>query len=171
MNLPCIRSQMRLSILVLFFLLPASLILAQSQKQIMGRTEDALFLPMGLPMKARLDSGAKTTSVRATDITFFVRENAAWVRFRMLGSNKKSITLERKVVRRVRIKRHRAESTSRPVVLLGICVGSVYREAEVNLAKRTRFKYPLLIGRNFMSGGIVIDPELTFTAKPDCKPQ
>jgi len=73
------------------------------------------------------------------------------------------------VTRMARIKRHFGKEQVRYVVKLGICLGSVYREAEVTLVDRTGFNYPLLVGRNFLKDDFLIDPSATFLNKPDCK--
>jgi hypothetical protein len=78
------------------------------------------------------------------------------------------LTLEKKVQRVVQIKRHGAELQKRPVILLGICLGYFYKEIEVNLVDRTDFNYPMLIGRSFMAGSIIVDPSAKFTIPPTC---
>ena len=54
---------------------------------------------------------------------------------------------------------------------MGICIGNYYSEAEVNLVDRSRFKYPLLIGRSFMGDRLLIDPSAQFTLEPGCGEQ
>ena len=54
------------------------------------------------------------------------------------------------------------------MVLLGICVGAYYREVEVNLVDRSKFKYPLLVGRSFLSGALIVDPSKTYAVEPNC---
>lgn len=41
---------------------------------------------------------------------------------------------------------------ARPTVTLGICIGSVHRVTEVNLADRGSLTKPLLTGRRFLKG-------------------
>ena len=64
--------------------------------------------------------------------------------------------------------RHTGNSQMRPVILLRICLGGVRKEAEVNLVDRSRFKYPLLIGRSFLAGDFLIDSDQTYLLKPLC---
>jgi hypothetical protein len=52
--------------------------------------------------------------------------------------------------------------------MMGLCVGTVYRETQVNLIDRKNFNYQMLIGRRFMEGKVVVDPGRTFIAKPRC---
>jgi hypothetical protein len=44
------------------------------------------------------------------------------------------------------------------VIRLGVCLGRLYREVEVSLADRQRFKYPMLLGRNFFGTDVIVDP-------------
>ena len=53
--------------------------------------------------------------------------------------------------------------------MLGICLGTIYKEVEVNLVDRSHFNYQLLIGRNFLIDSFLVDPSLTFSTKPKCK--
>ena len=76
--------------------------------------------------------------------------------------------LEKKLVRLAKIKRHSGPRQERPVALLGICVGAFYREVEVNLVDRSKFKYPLLVGRSFLSGALTVDPSKTYSVEPAC---
>jgi len=55
--------------------------------------------------------------------------------------------------------------------MLGICLGSVYKEVEVNLVDRSNFNYQLLIGRNYLANSFLVDPSLTFSTKSKCKNQ
>ena len=150
-------------------LIPATLP-AQGIKKIMGVAEHALISPEQIRMRAKLDSGAKTTSLHAPQITHFMRTGKQMVRFTVKGEKGGPVKFEKEVVRTAKIKRHTGSQMERPVILFGICLGRVYRKVEVNLVDRGRFQFPLLIGRNFMAGHIIIDPELTYTAKPDCNP-
>ena len=52
--------------------------------------------------------------------------------------------------------------------MMGVCVGNVYRETQVNLVDRKNFNYQMLIGRRFTGNSVVVDPGRTFIAKPHC---
>ncbi len=77
--------------------------------------------------------------------------------------------MERKVVRDIAIKRHRGREEKRLVVLLGICLGTLYKTVEVNLVDRTGLKYPMLVGRSFMADSLYIDPSRELTTPPHCE--
>ncbi len=133
-----------------------------------GWIEQARLDPGGLVLDAKLDTGAENSSLHAPQVHWFERSNEDWVRFHVADRHGKRVDIERPVMRTVRIKRHAGRSQERPVVLLGICVGSVYKEVEVNLVDRSKFEYPLLLGRSFLAGDLVVDSARRYTRAPAC---
>ena len=120
-------------------------------------------------MKAKLDSGARSSSLHATDIEVFRRDGRRYVRFRTpLPDDPESALLERPVTRMVRIKRHTGPYDRRPVVRLPVCLGDGWHEVEVSLTDRSRFIYPLLLGRRALGGVALIDPDQTHLRPARC---
>jgi hypothetical protein len=138
-------------------------------KQVVGWVENVKVYPGGVMIKAKIDSGAKTSSLDCECITPFKRDGKDWLSFAVKNHKGEIVRLEKPVTRVAHIKRHFGKEQVRYVVKLGICLGSVYREAEVTLVDRTGFNYSLLVGRNFLKGEFLIDPSATFVNKPDCK--
>ena len=133
-----------------------------------GLIEKVRLQPGGLIVHAKVDTGADTSSLNAADLEVRKSGGKSVVRFTVTSREGKSQTFERRVRRFSRIKRHGAESVRRPVIVLGMCIGKLYREVEVNLAKRSRFKYQMLIGRNFLAGHALVDASKSYTTDPDC---
>lgn len=143
----------------------------EGAKQIAGWIEEAQ-LPLELVLKAKMDTGADTTSLDIIRMRRYRRDGKSWVSFWVDDpkDDNRRIRFERRVVRYSRIKRHSGERDSRPVVGIDICLGTVTRRIEVNLVDRSEFDYPLLIGRNFMAGEIIVDPEAEHLLELDCAP-
>lgn len=139
-------------------------------EQILGWIENALITSERIELKAKLDTGAKTTSLHALNIERFKRDGRRMVRFDIEDpEGGRMLTLERPLVRSVRIKESVSDEPSRrPVVELWLCVGEIGRKLEVNLVDRSRFNYPLLIGRNALAESILVDSHNTFTQTPTC---
>ena len=142
---------------------------AAEEKKVVGWVENVRLSPGNIVIPAKLDTGANSCSLDASQATTFRRQGQEWIRFEVSTRQGRNITLERPVTRTATIKRHSYESQVRPVIKLGICLGGVYKETEVNLANRQRFKYPMLIGRKFLKGSFLIDTARKFTAEPHCK--
>lgn len=140
---------------------------------IIGRVENVLVQDIDLPLKARIDSGAGVSSVHAKilEIRTDPASGEEFVTFQISGENNKPRTIRRKIVQWLDIKvktTHKHER--RPVVLLDFCLAGKKIEARVNLTDRSRFLYPLLIGRNILkTGDLLIDPRSKFMQKPTCK--
>ncbi len=137
-------------------------------KDIAGRVEKVRIYPGNLVLHAKLDTGAKTSSLHAPRITKFLKSGEKWVRFSLKNHVGIEATIERKIVRQARIKQKNGDPEERTVILLGVCLGTLYREIEVNLVDREKFLYPILIGRSFMIGHVLVDPELKYTSEPAC---
>ena len=151
---------------VLVFLLAAT---TSSAKQVVGFVEPVRVTPPGVIYQAKIDSGARISSLHATDIRVFKKDGKRWVTFKIMDEKDNPVELTLELVRIANIKRHKAASQKRPVVLLGLCLKNVYRQTQVNLIDRSRFKYRLLIGRDYLSGHFLIDPENEKTSRPECR--
>lgn len=133
-----------------------------------GWIEKATLYPDGITLHAKLDTGAKTTSINAPKPKFFDRNGNRWVRFTITSKDEESATIEAPIIREATIKRHYEEKQVRPVILLDICIGNVRKKEEVNLVDRSNLNYQLLIGRNFLKGAFIIDSSSTYILSPDC---
>lgn len=139
-----------------------------ADKEVIGWLERVHIGETNIQLEAKIDTGADSSSLKAKILKTFVREGEEWVRFRLTDWHDNTVVMERRLVRYVRIKRTLAPSLKRPVVMLGICLGHHYREIEVNLAKRKRFRYQMLIGRDFLRGFYLVDSAQSHTLRPSC---
>lgn len=139
-------------------------------KIVIGALEYVRLVPPNVVLKARIDTGAKTTSIDAREITPFERDGKQWVRF-VCVFGKKEHTIERKVVKTVQIKRHGAESQDRYVVKMRVILGDVSQLISVNLSDREEYKYPVLIGRNFLRDFFMVDVAKKYQFKPMSLPK
>ncbi len=136
---------------------------------IMGWVEKVTILTSDHTVKAKLDSGAKTSSVDAEIIKVFKRDGKRYVLYRVMLDDDVSETYESRLVRWVRIKKKDGGYQRRPVVKMQFCLGKRTVRGEVSLAERGHFIYPVLIGRNMLEkGNILVDTSKTFLSKPKC---
>lgn len=139
-------------------------------KHIIGAVENVRLVPPNIVLKARIDTGAKTTSIDARNITPFERDGKEWVRFDWY-IGEMTYNIERKVVKSILIKRHGDDSQRRYVVNMRIILGNVSQLINVNLNDRTEYKYPVLIGRNFLRDYFIVDVSKKFQLKPMVLPK
>ncbi|WP_461537069.1 ATP-dependent zinc protease family protein [Spongorhabdus nitratireducens] len=126
---------------------------------IFGSVEPVFLPTQNLRFDARIDTGAKTSSLDARNIQRFKRDNKHWVRFELPGptANNPMIKLEVPVKRRVKIKRHGADWDHRLVIELQTRVGSVSRKTEFTLRDRSEYDHPILLGYEFLENRALVD--------------
>ena len=126
---------------------------------IIGETEAVDLEGCSVPFEARIDTGATTSSIDARKIRAFERDGKKWVSFEIVSRGEKlSRSYELPVERVASIKRHGAESIQRYTVMLTFRLGHLTLEREFTLADRSRFEYPVLLGRNVINGLAAVDP-------------
>lgn len=142
-------------------------------KRIAGWVERITMLPGEEVVLAKLDTGAKTSSIHAEGIERFEREGEAWVRYTLVLKESKTrshrLPRESRVVRKVYIKDHENRPDARPVVELEFCMDGRRRHARFSLVDRSAFLYSVLLGREFLAGAFVVDPEVTFLTGESCE--
>jgi hypothetical protein len=139
------------------------------EKQVAGWVEYVSLYPGNLKIKAKLDTGARNSSLNADTIDTFERNGETWLRFSLTNWKGRIETFEAEIIRIAKIKQHNSKAEKRPVIRLGICLGKIFKEVEVNLVDRGKFNYQLLIGRSFLKGSFIVDPSLTFTIDSSCR--
>ena len=91
------------------------------------------------------------------------------ITFRLTSRGGKEVIYTEPVVRWVSIRRRGGGFIVRPVVMMDLCIAGVRVRGEVNLADRSGFNYPLLIGRNMLSdAGSSVDSRQIFAARRAC---
>ncbi len=126
---------------------------------VIGETE-AVYLPgFSAPFEARIDTGATTSSIDAKNIRNFERDGKKWVSFEIRSRADGQVkNYELPVERTVPIKRHGAPDQMRYSVILTFRMGHMTMDREFTLTDRGGFEYPVLIGRNVISGTAMVDP-------------
>lgn len=166
-----------LLLLALLALLPTAC-LARSAvhgKVIAGWVEKVAVLEGGgVYTKAKLDSGAKTSSIHAEDVERFEKDGERWVRFTLVleavDDEVHRIPLEKPVQRNIQIKDHLDDPRRRPIVELPICFDGRTHHEHFSLADRSKFIYPVLLGRRFLDDVAVIDPGEIYLTSESCEP-
>nr|WP_305907261.1 ATP-dependent zinc protease [Methylomarinum sp. Ch1-1]MDP4519997.1 ATP-dependent zinc protease [Methylomarinum sp. Ch1-1] len=110
-----------------------------NERIIAGWLEMVVLSPGQIQLKAKLDSGAKTSSIHAENIERFERDGKTWVRFDLpKGRNKNEVqhSIEKPLFREVKIKRHKLPPMKRSVVKLPFCIDGYHYTAQFTLADR-----------------------------------
>ena len=116
---------------------------------------------------ARIDSGAKTTSILGKDL----KEKKGNTLSFCIKVNGKYKELTAPIIKKIKIKSAvSAKKDERYVIELPICFGNKLKKILATVADRSHMDYPVLIGRNLLIDGYVIDVSKKYLlGDPSCK--
>jgi ribosomal protein S6--L-glutamate ligase len=138
----------------------------EKTKKIIGCEEWCAFPELGVPaIKARIDSGAKTSSIHAFNIQKFRRDGRPWVSFEVLpleDNRRAVIRCESLIVAKRSVKSSSGFSESRYVISTPIKIDGEIWEIELTLANRDTMGYRMLLGREAMKNKMLVDPAESF---------
>lgn len=121
---------------------------------------------VGLPewgikfIKAKVDSGAKSSSIHATNLEEFKKDGESWVRFRIHPVQRNSdteVTVETKIIEYRSVRSSSGKASLRPVVKTNIeLLGTVW-PIEITLANRDEMGFRMLLGRDAFRNRFCVD--------------
>ena len=168
MNCPLIRS-----FFAAVFLLASMTCIAVAAPRdliILGWVESVYLTDPGYQIKAKLDSGAETSSLDARIIKKFRQGGKRWVRFALTDpASGEEFVLVRERIRTIGVVQHDGSNQVRPTVMMQVCVADRLADIEVSLIDRSEFNYRLLLGRRALKSFALIDPGNTHLTRPQCK--
>ena len=153
-------------IIAFVFVFPCTVVAAPLAE--VGGVEEVRLVPGDLILRARLDTGADHCSLSASDLEYFSHGTTEWVRFSIRNRTGEERKYEFRILRYTKIKQERGKTERRPVIRIGICLGSVFKLVDANLTDRTDHAYPLLIGRDYITGLMTVNTARAFTVVPEC---
>ena len=134
-----------------------------TRKLIVGSEEWCSLPGLGLPaIKARVDSGAATSSLHAFNIVPFQRDGALWISFEVHPlQNDRSVVVrhEAPVLEQRGVRNTSGSSETRYVIREELVLGEQRWPIELTLTNRDAMGYRMLLGREAMVGRVLVDPE------------
>ncbi|WP_370030403.1 ATP-dependent zinc protease family protein [Qipengyuania mesophila] len=140
----------------------------KTKLEVVGWRELVHLPDLGLhALPAKIDTGARTSSLHATILEQFERDGERYVRF--------AVDFERQHVRQVceavhidwrGITSSNGETQRRMIVKTPLRIGNVTFRAEVSLADRSDMKFPMLIGRSALRRRFVVDSGHSWLQSP-----
>jgi hypothetical protein len=117
---------------------------------------------LGVPwVKAKLDTGARSSALHAFDVEELERDGETWVRYAVRPwqrSDEDLVTAESRVLDRRAVRSSSGHAEERYVVSLDVTIGGRTVAAEVTLSNRDEMGFRMLIGREALRGGFLVDP-------------
>ncbi|CAM2986772.1 30S ribosomal protein S6--L-glutamate ligase [Flavobacterium frigoris] len=133
------------------------------EKVILGSEEWCSFPELGIPtIKARVDSGAKTSALHAINIAPFIKNETNWVRFDInpIQNNLKTVIhCEAPLIDKRIVKSSSGFREQRYVIQTNLKIGESIWPIEMTLTNRDSMGFRMLLGREAMSGRVLVDPE------------
>ena len=140
-------------------------------KSIVGSEEWLSLEELNIPaIKARVDSGAKTSSIQAKNIKRIMRKGEPWVTFDVnpIQDNLSLyVSCESRVIDTRIVKSSTGESQKRYVIKTKMQLGSAAFEIELTLADRAGMEYRMLLGREALKNKYLVDASQSFLLKED----
>ena len=134
-----------------------------TNKLIVGSEEWCSLPGLGLPaIKARVDSGAATSSLHAFNIVCFHRDGELWISFEVHPLQKdRSVVVrhEAPVLEQRGVRNTSGISETRYVIREELVLGEQRWPIELTLTNRYAMGYRMLLGREAMVGRVLVDPE------------
>jgi hypothetical protein len=111
-------------------------------------------------VKAKLDTGARSSSIHAFDVAEFERDGRDWVRFSIhpwQKSEADAAVVERPVHDRRSVRSSSGHAEERYIVLLDVGLVGRTVAAEVSLTDRDEMGFRMLVGREALRQGFLVD--------------
>ena len=135
-------------------------------KQVLGWREWVGFPDLGIvQIKAKVDSGARTSCLHAFRVEPFEREGRDWVSFDIhpqQGNTDEVITCEAPVLDKRAVRDSGGHEEIRYVIETTIRIGERSHTAEVTLTDRDTMKFRVLLGRSMFRGEYLVDASRSY---------
>ena len=121
----------------------------------------------GVWIKAKVDTGARTSALHAFDLEEFDRDGTRWVRFGVhpvQRSARGAVICESPLVDRRSVRSSSGAAQDRPVIVTDIVLAGQRWPVEVTLTRRDEMGFRMLLGRQAVRGHVVVDPGASYRA-------
>jgi hypothetical protein len=121
---------------------------------------------VGLPelgiktIKAKVDSGARSSSLHAIDLQTFKRDGVQWVRFKVhpiQRSRDKAIVAEAVILEFRSVRSSSGIAKMRPVIVTDVALLGTTWPVELTLTSRDKMGFRMLLGREAFRGRFLVD--------------
>jgi hypothetical protein len=119
----------------------------------------------GVRVKAKIDTGARTSAIHAWKIKAFDRDGEPWVKFSLHPNQrdkKLAIPCEARIHDEREIRSSNGQLQTRFVIRTRLKLGNRTWPIDLTLSQRDEMGFRMLLGRTAMGGRTLIDPSASF---------
>jgi len=119
-------------------------------------------------IKAKVDTGARSSALHAVDQEVVERSGETWVRFTILPfqrSHQGEVRVEAPLVDRRSVRSSSGRAEMRPVVKVEVGVGELRFPVEMTLTRRDQMGFRMLLGRTALRRRFLVDPGRSYLQK------
>lgn len=128
---------------------------------VIGWREWVALPDLGIPtIKAKVDSGARTSSLHAFDMQIFERNQCQWVRFTVhpvQRSKDNTVVVEAAILEFRSVRSSSGVAKMRPVIMTTVELLGARWPVELTLASRDAMGFRMLLGREAFRGRFLVD--------------
>ena len=121
---------------------------------------------VGVPwIKAKLDTGARSSAIHAFDLEELEKDGATWVRYSVhpwQKSDADAVAVESPVVDVRQVRSSSGHADERYVVMMDLSLMGRTITAEMTLSRRDEMGFRMLVGREALRQGYVVDPARSY---------
>ena len=116
-------------------------------------------------IRAKVDTGARSSSLHVDSMELFTRDGADWVRFSIHpGEDCPAVSAEAPVIDRRRVTDSGGHATVRVFICTTLALAGRRQRIEINLTNRRNMLFPMLLGRTALEGSFVVDASRSFNS-------
>lgn len=134
-----------------------------SALQVIGWREWVALPNLGIArVKAKVDTGARSSALHVAELRSFQQGGRAMVGFALRLDSTELVHAQAEVVDEREVTDSGGHVTVRPFIRTQAFLGGVTSVMEINLCSRTNMLFPMLLGRTAISGRFIVDPAQSF---------
>jgi hypothetical protein len=137
------------------------ILLKTPENKIVGKYEWVFFPEVqASAVHAKIDTGARTSTIHAAYLHVEQKNGKEILICRLLGDKKKTFTFDKYSIKKVKSSNGMEES--RFTVSLEVIFANKKMKAQFTLSSRGSMNFPVLIGRNILKRGFLVDVSKTY---------